>query len=103
MAAISWLAAAFGLLARNVEAAGAFSFVVMFLPYVSSAFVPTRTMPAGLRAVAEHQPITPLVETLRGLMMGGPTHAATALVWCAGGIALGCVAAVALFRDSGSR
>jgi ABC-2 type transport system permease protein len=98
MAAISWLAAAFGLIARSVEAAGAFSFIVMFLPYVSSAFVPTGTMPAGLRTVAAHQPITPIVETLRGLMTGGPTHTPTALAWCAGGIAIGCAAAVALFR-----
>ena len=49
MTAISWLAACFGLLAGSAEAAGAFTFVVMFLPYVSSAFVPTDTMPAGLR------------------------------------------------------
>jgi ABC-2 type transport system permease protein len=98
MTAISWLAAAFGMLARNVEAAGAFSFIVMFLPYVSSAFVPTSTMPAGLRAVAAHQPLTPIVETLRGLMMGGPTQALSALAWCAGGIAVGVVAAVALYR-----
>jgi ABC-2 type transport system permease protein len=98
MSAISWLAAAFGMLARNAEAAGAFSFIVMFLPYVSSAFVPTGTMPAGLRAVAAHQPLTPIVETLRGLMMGGPTQALSAIAWCTGGIVLGIAAAVWLFR-----
>ena len=72
MVAISWLGAAFGLLASNPEAAGAFSFVVMFLPYLSSAFVPPETMPAGLQAIAEHQPITPITETVRALLMGGP-------------------------------
>jgi ABC-2 type transport system permease protein len=100
MTAISWLAAAFGLLARSAEAAGAFSFVVMFLPYLSSAFVPPATMPAGLQGIAEHQPVTPVVETLRALMSGGDAdgHAAAAVLWCAGLAVVGCAAATALFR-----
>jgi ABC-2 type transport system permease protein len=100
MCAISWLAACFGLLARSAEAANAFSFAVMFLPYLSSAFVPPETMPAGLRWVAEQQPITPLVETLRALMMGTPIGSdwITALAWCAGLTALGVGCAAALFR-----
>jgi ABC-2 type transport system permease protein len=100
MSAISWLAAAFGLIARNVEAAGAFSFFITFLPYLSSAFVPTHTMPAGLRAVADHQPITPITETLRGLMMGTHvgTNAVVAAAWCLALAALGCVASAVLFR-----
>jgi ABC-2 type transport system permease protein len=100
MTAISWLAACFGLLARSAEAAGAFAFVVMFLPYVSSAFVPTATMPAGLRWVAEHQPVTPVVNALRALTMGAPAgaEALTGLAWCAAGIALGCAGAAMLFR-----
>ena len=61
MVAISWLAAAFGLLARDPEAAGAFTVIVMFLPYVSSAFVPTDTMPGVLHAIADAQPVTPIV------------------------------------------
>ncbi|HEY2506354.1 MAG TPA: ABC transporter permease [Streptosporangiaceae bacterium] len=68
--ALSWLAAAAGLLVRSVEAASSITFVFMFLPYVSTAFVPARTMPAALRAFAEHQPFTPIVETMRGLWMG---------------------------------
>jgi ABC-2 type transport system permease protein len=100
MVAISWLGAAFGLLAGNPEAAGAFSFVVMFLPYLSSAFVPPETMPAGLQWLAEHQPITPITETVRALLMGGPGgDALVALAWCAGGIAVGAVAAALLFRS----
>jgi ABC-2 type transport system permease protein len=100
MIAISWLGAAFGLLAGNPEAAGAFSFIVMFLPYLSSAFVPPETMPVGLQWLAEHQPITPITETVRALLMGGPGgDALVALAWCAGGIAVGAVAAALLFRS----
>jgi ABC-2 type transport system permease protein len=99
MAAVSWLAAAFGLLARSAESAGAFGFFVLFLPYLSSAFVPPETMPAGLEWISEHQPITPITETLRSLMLGTPGgDAVTALAWCLGLAVLGCVAAAALFR-----
>jgi len=68
--AMSWLAAAFGLLVRSPEAANAATFVLMFLPYLSTAFVPARTMPAVLRPVAANQPFTPVIETMRGLWMG---------------------------------
>jgi ABC-2 type transport system permease protein len=104
MAAISWLAAAFGLVARSAEAAGAFSFIVLFLPYVSSAFVPPESMPAALEAIAERQPITPIVETLRALMLGGGgADAVVALAWCVGFAAAGAVAAAVLFRRRGAR
>jgi ABC-2 type transport system permease protein len=90
MAAVSWLAAAFGLLARSAESAGAFSFFVLFLPYVSSAFVPPETMPGALEAIAEHQPVTPIIETLRSLMLGAPGgDAVVALGGCHGFAALG--------------
>jgi len=72
--ALSWLAAAVGLLARSPEAANSFTFVLMFIPYVSTAFVPAATLPGPLRWVAEHNPYTPIVETMRGLWMG---HTAT--------------------------
>jgi ABC-2 type transport system permease protein len=68
--AMSWLAAAVGLLARGPEAASSFTIVLMFLPYVSTAFVQARTMPAVLRGFASHQPFTPVIETIRGLWMG---------------------------------
>jgi ABC-2 type transport system permease protein len=105
MAAISWLAAAFGLVARSAESAGAFSFFVLFLPYVSSAFVQPETMPGALEAIAEHQPITPLVDTLRALMLGTPTgDAAIAVAWCLGFAILGAAAAALLFSaDRGRR
>jgi ABC-2 type transport system permease protein len=98
MFGIAWLGAAFGLVASNPEAAGAFSFVVMFLPYLSSAFVRPDTMPGALDAIASHQPITPITETVRALLMGGSGDAVVALAWCAGAIAVGSVAAATLFR-----
>ncbi|NEM06962.1 ABC transporter permease [Geodermatophilus normandii] len=70
--ALSWLAAPLGVLASGVESASALSFLVLSLPYLSSAFVRPETLPTALRAVAEHQPITPVIETLRGLLTGTP-------------------------------
>ncbi|UPK75412.1 ABC transporter permease [Nocardioidaceae bacterium SCSIO 66511] len=98
--AISWLAAGFGLLVKSVEAANAFTFVLMFLPYVSSAFVPTETMPSALHGFAEHQPVTPIIETLRGLWMGTPigNDAWLALAWCAGILIASYLWAAWLFR-----
>lgn len=98
--AVSWLAVCFGLLARTVEGANAFTFLVLFLPYLSSAFVPVATMKAGLRAVAGHQPVTPITETLRGLLLGTPigSDGWTAVAWCAGLLTAAYIAAIALFR-----
>jgi ABC-2 type transport system permease protein len=80
------MAAGFGLIASSAEGASSFSFVILFLPYLSSAFVPVATMPAALRGFAEHQPMTPVVETLRGLMTGTPVAAEawTAAAWFGG-------------------
>jgi ABC-2 type transport system permease protein len=72
MTALSWVAAGLGLLAQNPEAANGFTFIFMFLPYVSSAFVPPETMPSWLRWFAHNQPITPVTETVRGLLMRQP-------------------------------
>ncbi|WP_410874816.1 ABC transporter permease [Nocardia sp. A7] len=98
--ALSWLAAALGLVARNPEAANGFTFVFMFLPYVSSAFVPTSSMPTWLHWYAENQPVTPVIETLRGLLMGTPIGNSwvLAVLWCAGIGLVGYIAAGALFR-----
>ncbi|WP_280339907.1 ABC transporter permease [Nocardia neocaledoniensis] len=98
--ALSWLSAALGLLARNPEAANGFTFVFMFLPYVSSAFVPTESMPTWLHAFAENQPVTPVIETTRGLLMGTPIgdSGLLAVLWCAGIAAAGFLTAGALFR-----
>lgn len=82
--AITWLAAALGLAMRSVEAAGGVTFIFLFVPYLSSAFVPTETMPRVLRWIADRQPVTPIIETLRGLLAGTPVGDTvwTALAWC---------------------
>jgi ABC-2 type transport system permease protein len=70
--AISWLSAAVGVLARSPEAAGGFVFLMAFLPYPSSAFVPIDTMPTWIHGFAEHQPVTPAIESMRGLLLDLP-------------------------------
>lgn len=101
MLAISWIAASLGLVAGTPEAANGYTFGFLFLPYVSSAFVPTDSMPRVLQAFAEHQPVTPIIETVRGLLMGTPIGSSwwIALVWCLAIAALGRIAAAALFRS----
>ena len=98
--AISWLAAAVGLLARSPEAAGGFSFLVMFLPYPSSAFVPIDTMPAWLHGFAGNQPVTPVIETMRGLLLGLPVGASPwkAVAWCLGILVASVAVSGVLFR-----
>ncbi|SER82518.1 ABC-2 type transport system permease protein [Lentzea xinjiangensis] len=83
--ALSWLAAGFGLIARSVESASLLGFAMLFLPYLSSAFVPVTTMPPWLRAVSEHQPVTPVIETVRALLTGAPAESGwLALAWSGG-------------------
>jgi ABC-2 type transport system permease protein len=84
--ALTWLSVALGLVTRSIETASNLPTPLTFLPFVGSGFVPTDSMPAGLRQFAEHQPFTPIIETLRGLLTGGPvgTNAAVAAAWCAG-------------------
>ncbi|KOU69949.1 multidrug ABC transporter permease [Streptomyces sp. XY66] len=99
--AISWLATVLGLLAKTPEAAGGFTFLMMFLPYPSSAFVPIETMPGWLHGFAEHQPLTPVIESLRALLLAQPAGSApwTALTWCAGITAVAMALAGVLFRS----
>ena len=103
--ALSWLAAGVGLLARSAEAATSFTMVLMFIPYVSTAFVPAHTMPAVLGAFARYQPFTPIIETMRGLWMGhtstgvGVGHEAViAIAYCAAILAVSTLGASWLFR-----
>lgn len=77
IAALSWLAACFGLVAGSPEAATGATFLFMFVPYLSSALVPAATMTRVLRPVAANQPCTPLIEALRGLWMGHTTTGAS--------------------------
>ncbi|MGW0929945.1 ABC transporter permease [Streptomyces sp. NPDC002644] len=100
IAALSWLSAVVGLLVRSPEAAGGFTFFVSFLPYPSSAFVETDTMPSWLRGFAEHQPVTQVIEAVRGLLLGQPVGSVgwVALAWCAGGLAVAVAVSGPLFR-----
>jgi ABC-2 type transport system permease protein len=97
--ALSWLAAAFGLAVKTPEAANGFMFLVAFLPYASSAFVPVATMPGWIQGFARNQPVTPLAQSLRGLLLGTPVGTApwVALAWCGGILAVALAASSVLF------
>lgn len=99
--AISWLAAAVGLLTRSPEAAGAFSFFVMFLTYPSSTFAPIAAMPEWIHGFAYHQPVTPVIESLRGLLLNRPVGSDpwVALAWSAGILLLATGVSGRLFRN----
>jgi ABC-2 type transport system permease protein len=102
--AFTWFACVFGLL-LSVDAASGVNFVFLFLPYVSSAFVPIDTLPAWLRGFASAQPYTPITETLRSLLAGdGPgAELLPALAWLVGILAVSCALASWLFRARTAR
>ena len=83
--ALIWLATALGLAARSVETASNTPMFLTFLPFLGSGFVPTASMPTGLRQFAHYQPFTPITETLRGLLTGTPigSNAISAIAWSA--------------------
>lgn len=83
--ALSWLSVAMGLAAKTVESASNLPMPLILLPFLGSGFVPTGSMPTGLRWFAEYQPFTPIIDTLRGLLTGGAigSSAAAAVAWCA--------------------
>ena len=82
--ALTWLSTAFGLVTKSVETASNAPLPLQFLPFLGSAIVPAASMPDGMRQFAEHQPFTPIIETLRGLLMGTPIgdSAVWAVGWC---------------------
>jgi ABC-2 type transport system permease protein len=84
--ALTWIAVTAGLSAKTADGAGAYAYPLIFLPFVSSAFVPTDTMPTAVQAFAEHQPVTPIVNTIRNLLTQQPvgTDIWTALAWSIG-------------------
>ncbi|MRN53243.1 ABC transporter permease [Paenibacillus monticola] len=84
--ALTWVAAIAGLSGKSVEGASAFSYPLIFLPFISSAFVPTDSMPKVVRAFADNQPVTSIVETIRALLSGQPVgnDIWIALAWCVG-------------------
>jgi ABC-2 type transport system permease protein len=98
--ALTWLAVIPGLTAKSVDGASAFAYPLIFLPFISSAFVPTGTMPGPVRAFAEHQPTTSIVNAIRDLLTRQPvgTGIWTALAWCAGLLVVGYVCAGLAYR-----
>jgi ABC-2 type transport system permease protein len=99
VAAVSWLCAAFGLLVTSIEAANSAMFL-MFVAYASSAFAPVRTMPSWLRGFAGHQPVTPITESIRALLLGQPAGSRlwVALAWCCGLLLVSAAGSALLFR-----
>lgn len=97
---LTWLAVTAGLTATSVEGASAFSYPLILLPFISSAFVPTDTMPGPVRWFAERQPVTPIVNTIRSLFTQQPVHTDIwiALTWCVGLLLVAYALATATYR-----
>ena len=103
--ALIWVSVAMGLAAKSVESASNMPMVLTILPFFGSGFVPTDSMPAGLRSFAEYQPFTPIMDTVRGLLLGTPigNSALLAVVWCGGITAFGYIWARARYERRPAR
>ncbi len=97
---LTWIAVIAGLSAKSTDGAAAFSYPIIFLPFVSSAFVPTASMPAPVRAFAENQPVTSIVNTIRALFEQQPVgnDIWIALAWCGGILVVAYVFAMVAYR-----
>ncbi|QSF43118.1 ABC transporter permease [Paenibacillus tianjinensis] len=100
--ALTWIAAIAGLSAKTVEGASAFSYPLIFLPFISSAFVPTDSMPKAVRMFADNQPVTSIVEAIRALLSGQPVgnDIWVALAWCLGIMIVAYLFAVRAYKRS---
>jgi ABC-2 type transport system permease protein len=98
--ALTWIAVIPGLTARSADGASAFAYPLIFLPFISSAFVPTGTMPGPVRVFAEHQPVTSIVDAIRDLFTQQPvdTDIWIALAWCLGILVVAYIVSMAIFR-----
>jgi ABC-2 type transport system permease protein len=98
--ALTWLAVIPGLTAKTADGASAFAYPLIFLPFISSAFVPTATMPGPVRAFAENQPVTSIVNAIRDLFAQQPvgTDIWFALAWCVGILIVAYTLAMATYR-----
>lgn len=101
--ALTWVAVVAGLAAKTIDGASAFSYPLIFLPFISSAFAPTDTMPGPVRWFAENQPVTSIVDAIRALLAQQSVGASVwlALAWCAGILVVAAGIAVTLFRGVG--
>jgi ABC-2 type transport system permease protein len=98
--ALTWIAAIAGLSAKSVDGAGVIAYPIHFLPLISSAFVPTKSMPSGVRAFAENQPVTAIVETIRALLSNQPVgnEIWVALAWCIGIMLVAYIFAMSVYK-----
>ena len=98
--ALTWLAVIPGLTAKSVDGASAFSYPLIFLPFISSAFVPTDSMPGPVRAFAENQPVTSIVNAIRDLYTQQPvsTDIWIALAWCLGLLSVAYALAIGIYH-----
>jgi ABC-2 type transport system permease protein len=98
--ALTWLAVIPGLSAKTADGAVVFSYPLVFLPFISSAFVPTSTMPGPVRAFAENQPVTSIVNAIRDLLVQQPVGSDIwiALGWCVGILIVAYVFAMGMYR-----
>lgn len=103
--ALTWIAAIAGLKAKTAEGAGAFAYPLVFLPFISSAFLSTETMPAAVRAFAQNQPVTAIVDSIRALLMNQPggSEIWIALAWCAAILLIAYILAMGAYKRIGSR
>ncbi len=98
--ALTWIAAIAGLSAKSIDGASAFSYPIIFLPFISSAFVPTASMPGPVRAFAENQPVTSIVDAIRALLSGQPVGNGiwVALAWCVGVMLVAYIFAMRVYK-----
>jgi ABC-2 type transport system permease protein len=98
--ALTWVAVIAGLAAKTPDGAGAFSYPIIFLPFISSAFVPTDTMPTAVRVFAENQPVTPIVDAIRNLLANQPVgnEIWVALAWCIAIIVVAYIFAMRIYK-----
>jgi ABC-2 type transport system permease protein len=98
--ALTWIAVIAGLSAKSVDGAGAFAYPLIFLPFISSAFVPTESMPTAVRVFAENQPVTAIVEAIRALLSSQPVgnEIWVALAWCLGILIVAYVFAMRVYQ-----
>lgn len=98
--ALTWIAVLAGLSAKSVDGAAAFSYPLILLPFISSAFVPTESMPGPVRVFAENQPVTSIVNAIRALFTQQPVGAGIwiALAWCVGILVVAYLVAMVVYR-----
>jgi len=99
--ALTWMAMFFGLLAKTAEGAGAFSYILLFMIFLSSAFIPTTKMIAPVRVFADNQPMTPIIQTIRSLLVDGTPGKDVwlAVVYCVGILIVSYLLALKIYKS----